>query len=643
MVSIPSPFVLACLISGVITFAIAAIALSRREVAGAVWFAWLCLSLTVWSLAYALEIGSSAFSSKVFWAKIEYFGIATLPLLWLAFALVYTGMQRWVTYHNFILAAIIPGITIILVWTNEAHGLIWSDVSLAFLQNHPAMLRLEHGTWFWIFTVYSYILLIMGTVFMALGVFRSPTLYREQFALILIGTLIPWVTNFVYLSGTNPFLNLDLTPFAFTISCIFLALALFRFHFLEIVPVAHSAVIETILDGVIVLNNNNQIVDANPAGVKIAGVSADVIYGKPVEMVFPFLEAYRDFIRMAAGETREISIAKDSGVDYFDIQVTRLLGLNKRSFGRLIVFRDISDHKRSSEALQRRMQELRALYETSLEINSVYDLSTLLQAIMERAARLVGVPVGVIYLQRADGDSLELAVTHGLSDQYLGNIIKFDEGISGKVAAVGEPMMMSDYNLWENRIANNEETAFRRVLAVPMKIAERVIGVITVSDTENVGDFNSDEVQLVCLFADQAALAIENTRLYEAEHRRVAELDALRATMMQISSLMELPELLDTALESAVSLLGATGGEFALFDQESEKIKILASYEMGKDYTGTNMSLGEGAMEKRSKVVSRSLYMITAPGKDAHPNMSLEYGIRSWQSPCWSVAEWWVR
>ncbi len=131
------------------TGALAAFALYgrlRRGVAGAPAFVWLALAVAEWVLAYALELGTDDLPRKIFYAQLQYLGIALVPLAWLAFTLQYTGKGAWLTRGKLAFLLIEPLITLLLVFTNGMHGLIWSSVGTA---GQLMPLPVEHGPWFW--------------------------------------------------------------------------------------------------------------------------------------------------------------------------------------------------------------------------------------------------------------------------------------------------------------------------------------------------------------------------------------------------------------------------------------------------------------------------------------------------------------
>ena len=124
---------------------------------------------------------------------------------------------------------------------------------------------------------------------------------------------------------------------------------------------------------------------------------------------------------------------------------------------------------------------------------------------------------------RPDGEALELVVSHNLTRDYTGTTLRLGEGLSGRVAQTGEPMMVADHRTWEKQAAPFADAPFRRVLGVPLKAGNRVIGVLNVTDTEQTGPFEEEDIQLVSLFADQAAIALENARLHEATQHELTE------------------------------------------------------------------------------------------------------------------------
>ena len=134
------------------------------------------LAVTIWSAAYAFELAGADLATKVFWAKVKYIGIVGVPVAWLAFALQFTHRAAWLTRRNLILLAIIPALTLVFMWTNEAHQLMWTEFRLDTSSSF-SIIDKDYGVWFWVFLIYTYSLLGVGSVLLVRMLIRSTRLY----------------------------------------------------------------------------------------------------------------------------------------------------------------------------------------------------------------------------------------------------------------------------------------------------------------------------------------------------------------------------------------------------------------------------------------------------------------------------------
>ena len=326
----------------------------RRDATGAKAVAALMLAVFAWSLGYAFELGESGLGVKVLWAKFEYLGIATIPAAWLVFALQYAGREKWVTRRNLMLLAVLPLVTLVLVFTNEAHGLIWSRTAV---DGSGVFLILDHGPFFWVYWIYSYVLLVLGTYFLISFLLRAPGLYRRQTWALLLGACAPWVGNGMYVMGINPLPGVDLTPFAFLFTGAALSLGLFRLKLLDIIPVARDAVIEGMNDGVIVVDSRGRIVDLNPAARRVPRLSAAEAVGKPLSEVEPGIGALLE--GLDAEETqKEITLAVEQQRRDYEVAISTLRNRRGDLTGRLMVLRDVTERKKTERALIHQQAEL---------------------------------------------------------------------------------------------------------------------------------------------------------------------------------------------------------------------------------------------------------------------------------------------
>jgi PAS domain S-box-containing protein len=221
-----------------------------------------------------------------------------------------------------------------------------------------------------------------------------------------------------------------------------------------------------------------------------------------------------------------------------------------------------------------------------------------------------------------DEEELYRSVVSGLHDEGLGYsvvaILLTDESTGDRViqACVGWPDMPPGFRLppgkglSERALANGQvhytadvrrEVSYEATrvsgseVDVPLMVDGRTIGVLVVESAETDA-FSDEDLEILSAAAQQASIAIGRARLLESERRRADEQKALLETVAALSSDLELSRVLESVLDQAVTLLRVTGGEVAIFDEETRELLVLASKSIGKDSTGTRLQVGEGAM-----------------------------------------------
>ncbi len=256
------------------------------------------------------------------------------------------------------------------------------------------------------------------------------------------------------------------------------------------------------------------------------------------------------------------------------------------------------ENARLYEEQERKSQELMALYETSLHIISRLDLDSLLEAIISRAMGLFDGRSGDVYLYRASQGDLISAASLGLPPAVKGGVLKSGEGVAGRVLQTGEPLIVDDYDSWEGRSERYAGCGLGRVMGVPITYGGELLGVLIVERGLESPRFVQADVGLLSLFGNQAAIAIENARLFAERERRIEQLAALHDVSLEVLAETDLSEGLLTILEQAAHLLNAEVGAISLFDAESQQLDMKVSWGYTKDYSQIRLALGEGVAGK---------------------------------------------
>lgn len=364
-----TPYIWPLLISTITSMVVIAIAWNRRDVPGSLPLIFMSGCVFQWSLCNVFELVSIQLVTKLFWANLQYLGILALPVMWLVFALEYTGRDKWLTRRNFVLLLIVPAITFILAWTNEFHGLIRYNVRLDTAGPFSVVAK-EYGIWFKMQIIYSYMLLFMGTFILMQALFRPPHFYRKQAMFLLVGVLTPWIGNIVYVSGFNLVSRLDITPPAFAISGLIILLSICHFKLLDMMPIARDIMFEDMSDGIVALNALNRIVDVNPAIEKITGyTSVNLIGQKLTDIIQPSSFNLANYLGDQEKLQIEIVLGEKEKKCHYALAVCPIHNRKRNVVGRVVIFREISKQKYAEMALQESKQKIEGLHKIALQLN----------------------------------------------------------------------------------------------------------------------------------------------------------------------------------------------------------------------------------------------------------------------------------
>ncbi len=195
-------------------------------------------------------------------------------------------------------------------------------------------------------------------------------------------------------------------------------------------------------------------------------------------------------------------------------------------------------YKLSSEEQTKQIDALLALHKISLALHGQFELQKLLEHITEQAAKLLGTNSGGLYLFDEKRNDLELVVSVNGDQDYRGIRMMLGEGVVGRVAQTLQPLFIADYDAWEGCISLWKGIV-KNVAAVPLVWQGHLVGVMTASELTRKRSFSLLEIDLLQLFADQAASAIQNVKTRrslgdaEARYRGIIESTLMSVFMIQ--------------------------------------------------------------------------------------------------------------
>jgi signal transduction histidine kinase/CheY-like chemotaxis protein len=197
---------------------------------------------------------------------------------------------------------------------------------------------------------------------------------------------------------------------------------------------------------------------------------------------------------------------------------------------------DITERKQAEVALHRQNEYLAALHATTLGLVTRLDLSELLQAIIGRAAQLLGTSHGFIFLLETGGEEIEQKVGTGIFAGTIGNRLKRGQGVSGQAWSTGKPVVVADYDAWEHRAVSYAGLPVTAAAAVPLTSGQQFVGTLGVAyDAGSGRTFGEAEVELLSRFAELASVALDNARLFSQAEDQARRLTLLNEMGRQMS------------------------------------------------------------------------------------------------------------
>jgi PAS domain S-box-containing protein len=335
-------FSLIYLVSAILTLVLATVIWKRQFDKGAAPFTVLLFAMSVWTTTALLEAGAIDIPTKIIFAKAEYLALVSSGALSLTFILEYTHSEWIKRRRNRVLLWIIPVLSLAMVWTNELHGLVWSNIYLNQSANWSISVY-EHGPLYWLVPAYQYLLYTGGILVLIRHGRRRQGTYRRQVIWLLAGSLVPIAGSLIYITGESPIKGFDLTPVAIGVMGVIYAFTIFHFRLLDSLPTATTAFVKNLQDGFLLLDSENYIISVNPATRRILGEAPGGLVGQKLEKVWPELKAIS--ADHTSGQHRELSLENGDGITYLDIGIETFWDPYGTLTARLLIIRDISELK----------------------------------------------------------------------------------------------------------------------------------------------------------------------------------------------------------------------------------------------------------------------------------------------------------
>ncbi|HZQ38283.1 MAG TPA: PAS domain S-box protein, partial [Dehalococcoidia bacterium] len=278
-------------------------------------------------------------------------------------------------------------------------------------------------------------------------------------------------------------------------------------------------------DAILVYDREGVILDANARACELLGYShAELLRRSVYELQADLGEAELQaiFTRQSAqrGVRGEARLRHADG-RLIDVEVSARL-LRNDTPQVIAILRNVSARKQADAELRRQHGYLAALHETALGLLKRLEPRELLPAIVSRAAALLGVEHGFVNLLTPDGEAMAGTGGVGLFRDKV-DAFRRGEGLVGTVWQRGETVVVADYQAWSGRAAPGYRDVVRAAMGVPLRSGGEIVGVIGLARLAPGRHFSADEVELLERFAQLAAIAYDNARLFAARQQELDE------------------------------------------------------------------------------------------------------------------------
>ncbi len=480
----------------------------QRGGSRALFFSLLLGSLSVANLSYALELWGMDDADKFVWLFVKYIGIVCTPALWLLFSLQYTEQRQWLKPRAYLALTIMPLITLLLLANTRMHGLMFHFHKI----QDEVFILFDYGPYFWGHLVYTYALFGLGWGVLLQWLRKNHILRRPQLAGLIVGFLIPLTTNLITMTRFLPIgTHFDWTGLGLTTGILIIGWALFGLNFSGVNPIARESLIESLKDGVIVIDTQRVITDINPAAVHLfsfvpllKGQTLEAVISAPIFL--PTLDMTDTYPH------QEITLPNPSGLERIvDLRASPLMDRTRILRGWLLILRDITEQKRVQNELKKQSLRNAALAEIELAINQPHELAGVLKKIVSTTFELLPAPGGAtIFIWTEDTRTFEHAEST-LSAEDLNKLLKRarqGRGSAPWIVNYQQPKIVP--NTREDPFGEQEVMTNLGIMAytgLPLMANSKMVGVLYANDNQP-HPYTGDDIQFLQSLANRAANAI---------------------------------------------------------------------------------------------------------------------------------------
>jgi PAS domain S-box-containing protein len=381
------------IVSGI---SMAAIGLYARRFVGrvpaATPFILMMFCAAAWAILYALDLLAPTLPSRIAFHNLRFLFLPFFSVLELWLVLAYVNRTGWIRKDWAALVLVIPVVAVILAITSAFHTHFHYNFSIDYTTPLPVLLYSE-SLFYQVYFLYSFILLALAVILLVTESRRQGTLREMPTILLLVALAFPTVLNYISQIYQVPFHGINLTPALLWIAAILYAVALFRYRFLDIIPIARSRLIEALSKPVLVLDTDDRLIDANPAALALLSIALPSDLGRTTSELVPDWPEFLELCREKTIRKRDLVRVREGIIHYYIGTSEPLLTRGGGIEGHLIFLQDVTELKNAEAALREKTEELDQYFSTSLDLFCIADTQGYFRRLNPQWEKALGYPL----------------------------------------------------------------------------------------------------------------------------------------------------------------------------------------------------------------------------------------------------------
>jgi PAS domain S-box-containing protein len=497
----------------------------RRYFRAGIPFFLVMAALAFWSFSHALGIADPTRSGTLIWMQIQYLGIIVIGPFWLIFALSYADRWRALPQRRRFALFGVPLLSLLAIASNPWHGLWWRSITVE-IGGPFTTLQVEAGPLLWLHLVFHTGYLLAALWFFLQIALETPPGFRRQAHLAIYGALIPVIGTLLHSLRARVLGFDDIAPFFFLASGVTIFYASMRYHLLSLQPIAEREIIESVPDGIIVLDRRSMLASFNPSAQRLLTLPQSLHIGRPLPLQGSPLQ-FELTAMLDANDTAQVhQITYDGpgGTQSVEVRLRPLREASGRAVGTLLVLRDVSEQVRMQRTVKQRFAEISLINYIARTANAAQETEAVIRLMAGPIVDLL--PWERVLIALDEAGSLQLAIdrVRDLGGQH-GQISPTPQDLQPLAGLLSEGRSRVFRREGDNDNAISRfmiECELRTLIVVPLIRHEERLGLFCAGSTR-LADVDADAIRLLSTLSEMLAETIVRTRLYE-ESRQISKL-----------------------------------------------------------------------------------------------------------------------